>query len=86
MVSLDSADRNGEFSTAHGDGFPVVSDPTGETARAYGVVAEDGRYARRFTFYIDRDGVIRYVDREVDPRTAGRDVARRLEKLGFPKR
>ena len=86
MVSLDPPDQNATFSEAHGDGFPVLSDPTGDTARAYGVLDEARNFTRRVTFFIDRDGVLRHVDRDVEPATAGGDVARRLESLGFPRR
>lgn len=42
-------------------------------------------YAARQTFYIGPDGRLLYVDREVNPRTAGEDVAKRLEALGVAK-
>ena len=42
-------------------------------------------YAKRWTYYIDMDGVIRHIDKDVDTDTAGQDVAKRLEALGFPK-
>ena len=86
MVSLDPPDRNAAFSQAHGDGFPVLSDPTGDTARAYGVLPEGRSFASRVTFFIDAEGVLRHVDRNVKPTTAGADVAARLEQLGFAKR
>ncbi len=41
-------------------------------------------FAGRTTFYIDSDGVIRYIDKDVSVRTHGGDVARKLEDLGFP--
>jgi peroxiredoxin Q/BCP len=44
-----------------------------------------GLYARRWTFYIDEDGRIREIDKDVDVATAGQDIARTLETLGFPK-
>lgn len=50
---------------------------------AYGVLKLG--FAARNTFYIGPDGRVLYVDREVSPRTAGEDVARRLEALGVAK-
>lgn len=85
-ASLDDAEKNAAFAEALGAVHPVVSDPDGVSARRYGVVALGGLYARRWTFYIDAEGILRHVDREVTPTTAGRDMVRRLESLGFPKR
>jgi peroxiredoxin len=45
-----------------------------------------GLYARRWTFYIDRKGVIRAIDKNVRVESAGQDIARKLGELGFPKR
>jgi len=49
------ADRDGIF-------FPLLSDfwPHGEVARAYGVFDEISGSARRSSFLIDRDGVVRW--------------------------
>lgn len=86
MVSLDRPERNREFAESLGARHTLLSDPAGQTARAYGVTALGGLVARRWTFYIDRDGVIRHVDKQVNTETAGQDIARRLEELGFPRR
>ena len=67
-------------------GLPVVSDPAGKAGREYGVVTLGGLYARRWTFYIDVDGRVAAIDKSVSPATAGADVVRKLEELGFPKR
>lgn len=85
MVSMDPPDRNASFSQAHGDGFPVLSDPSGNAARAFGVVGEDREVPRRWTFYVDVEGVIRHIDKSVATQTAGADIARRLDALGFAK-
>lgn len=56
MFSLRAyADRDGYF-------FPLLSDfwPHGEVARAYGVFDEAAGAARRGTFLIDPDGIIRW--------------------------
>jgi peroxiredoxin len=86
MVSLDEPERNREFAESLGADLVLLSDPTGMNAAAYGVAAAGGKYARRWTVYIDRDGVIADVDRDIDVETAGQDIARKLAELGFPQR
>ncbi len=44
------------------------------------------RVASRWTFYIGADGKILFVDKHVNPETAGKDIADRLAALGIPKR
>jgi peroxiredoxin Q/BCP len=86
MVSLDTPERNREFAESLSAKHTLLSDPTGDAARAYGVRGLAGLFAKRWTFYVDRDGVIRYVDKRVNVETAGQDMARRLADLGFPRR
>jgi len=86
MVSLDEPDRNREFAESLDATQVLLSDPSGATARVYGVTDDERRYARRWTFYIDREGVIREIDRDVSVETAGQDIARKLSELGFPRR
>ncbi len=74
MLSLDPPERNREFAESVGTGFPILSDPTGEAARAYGVVTPGGSVAKRWTFVIDRGGSIRRIDRDVRPATHGADL------------
>jgi peroxiredoxin Q/BCP len=64
----------------------LLSDPSGEVAKSYGVAGLGGFFAKRWTFYIDADGTIREIDRDVSTASAGQDIARRLDALGFPKR
>jgi peroxiredoxin Q/BCP len=59
----------------------LLSDPTGETAKAYGVAGLGGLFAKRWTFYIDRAGVIRKIDKNVSPSSAGADIAATLSTL-----
>jgi peroxiredoxin Q/BCP len=86
MVSLDEPDKNAEFAASLGAALPVISDPEGGVAREYGVLALGGFYARRWTFYIDVEGRIRAIDKDVSPETAGADMVRKLGELGFAKR
>jgi peroxiredoxin Q/BCP len=86
MVSLDTPEKNREFVESLDAKHVLLSDPTGEAAKAYGVTGASGRLANRWTFYIDSSGTIREVDRNVSTATAGQDIARKLGELGFPKR
>jgi peroxiredoxin Q/BCP len=42
--------------------------------------------AKRWTFYIGKDGRVLFVDKDVNVNTAGADVAAKLLELGVPKR
>ena len=84
-MSLDDPEKNAEFAAAMKAETPVVSDPKGATAKRYGVLAMGGLYARRWTFYIDGEGILRAIDKDVRPATAGEDIVRKLEALGFPR-
>jgi peroxiredoxin Q/BCP len=85
MVSLDKPEKNAEFAASLSGNFPVLSDPGKQAAEAYGVLGFAGLYAKRWTFYIDAEGVIRYIDKNVKTSKAGADIARRLAELDFPK-
>jgi peroxiredoxin Q/BCP len=79
-ASVDSVGTNRRFAESLGIAYPILSDPTKETARAYGVLAPSG-YASRWTFYIGADGRILDVDKKVSTSTHGADVARRVTEL-----
>jgi len=86
MVSLDDAEKNRAFAESLEAKHVLLSDPEGDVASAYGVAGFAGLYARRWTFYIDLEGVIRDIDKDVETETAGQDIARKLATLGFPRR
>ncbi len=54
-------------------------------AEAYGVVHEGRAVPERWTFYIDKEGVIKAVDKGVQKRTveAGADVVAKVKELGL---
>ena len=86
MVSMDAPEKNAEFAKSLKASLVLLSDPKGEVASAYGVSGMGGMYARRWTFYVDKDGTVRAVDREVKTATAGPDIAAKLGELGYPKK
>jgi len=65
--------------------FPMLSDPTKDTAKAYGVLSERG-VANRWTFYIDKNGRIAYIDKAVKPATSAEDMLAKLSELKVPSR
>ena len=79
-ASVDSADVNARFAESLGLTYPVLSDPTKDVARAYGVLAPSG-YASRWTFYIGADGRILDIDKKVSAASHGRDVVAKLTEL-----
>jgi len=85
MASVDKPEDNKRFAEENNADYPILSDPTKETATAYGALSPRG-FASRWTFYIDKDGIIQKIDREVSAGSAGEDTVKNLEALGFPKK
>ena len=95
MASVDPLEKNKEFAKATtvklGDtevskkeaDFPLLSDPTKETAKAYGVLNERGT-ANRWTFYVDKTGKISYIEKTVKPDTSAEDMITKLAELKVP--
>ena len=65
--------------------YPILSDPTRKAAIAYGLVKENavglGRFPKRWTFYIGKDGKILAIDKSVKFRNHGTDVVQKLAEL-----
>ena len=80
MISADTIEDNTLFAIKNGAEFPILSNPELNTIRDYGVLVDES-YGKRWTFYIDKDGVIAYVDKFVDVRNAGKDITKNLKKL-----
>jgi peroxiredoxin len=61
-VSIDSIFTLRVFAEKEGYEFPLLSDfwPHGEVAKAYGTFNEDLGAAKRGTYIIDKDGVVRW--------------------------
>lgn len=83
-ASCDTPELNKEFSDDLKLDFPILSDPTKQTATDYGVLGPKGN-AQRWTFYIDKQGKIAYVDKAVKTATAGQDIAAKVKELGLDK-
>src|SRR5258708_37287104 len=76
MASVDPVAENKGFGEMHKADFPLLSDPTKETATAYGVLSPRG-VANRWTFYIGKDGRIQAIDKTIKVATSAEDMAQK---------
>jgi peroxiredoxin Q/BCP len=84
-ASVDTPELNQKFAESLGLDYPILSDPTTETARAFGVYNPERKIAVRWTYYIDKNGTIKEIDKGVQSRTktAGADLASKIKELGL---
>ena len=85
-ASVDDAKKNKEFALSLSADYAILSDPEKAAAEAYGVVMPVVGLAKRWTFYIDKNGKIAFVDKDVKVDTAGADIAAKLQELGVPRK
>lgn len=96
-ASVDSVDANRRFAASLGIDYPILSDPTRDVARRYGVLSGSG-YASRWTFYIGgprndgndgknaKDaGRVLAIDKQVSAASHGGDMVATLIELGIPR-
>ena len=81
FAKATKVDLNGQTVEKKEADFPMLSDPTKETAKAYGVLAANGAFAQRWTFYIDKQGKISAIDTQVKAATSAEDMVAKLEEL-----
>lgn len=81
-ISTDAVGTNRQFAASLGVDYPILSDTDGSVARAYGVMGPAG-FPSRWTFYIDRQGLIADVDKAVKVSSHGRTIATRAAELGL---
>jgi peroxiredoxin (alkyl hydroperoxide reductase subunit C) len=74
-ISVDSPFANKRFAEDLGVTYPLLSDFHRTVSRLYGVLDEERGVARRTTFVIDKEGIIRYIEQgasAIDPSGARR--------------
>lgn len=82
-ASVDDPETNKKFAESLELDYPILSDPEKKVATAYGVLPEGRAVPIRWTFYIDKEGVIRHIDKMVKTQTAGQDLAAKIKELGL---
>ena len=85
MASVDPLDDNRDFAEKTKADFPMLSDPSKDTAKAYDVL-NMVRVASRVTFYISKSGEILKIDDNISPKTAAEDIAKNLAALGVSRK
>lgn len=80
-ASVDDAETNKKFAESLSLDYPILSDPSKEAAKNFGVLNERGM-ANRWTFFIDKDGKIAKVDQKVNTENHGKDIAASLKEIG----
>ena len=84
-ASVDDVEANKKFAEKFKMDFPILSDPDGTAAKAYGIYNGERKAAARTTFIIGKDGKILFIDNKVNTTEHGADLAKKLAELDIPK-
>jgi len=79
-ISLDDVKSQAKFHKDQKLGFHLLSDPDGSAAKKYGVLMKGMPYARRVTFVIDDEGIVRDIITRVDLAQHGEQVLKLVAK------
>ncbi len=63
---MDSYPANAAFAKQEGLNFPLLSDFKRTVSKDYGVLNEEQGFANRTTFVVDKEGVIRHIEKGKD--------------------
>ncbi len=61
-ISVDSGPSNKRFAEDIGVTFPLLSDFKRKVSKDYGILSEEANLARRATFVVDKQGIIRHIE------------------------
>jgi len=79
-VSVDSEESHARFASKYKLNFPLLSDRTKQIVRAYSAKGLSGT-AKRVTYIIGPDGIIKHVFTQVNTKTHGAEVLKKLKEL-----
>jgi peroxiredoxin Q/BCP len=80
-VSVDTVESHKKFEKKNHLNFPLISDHDKQISKTYGVLSENGSYAKRMTFIIDKEGRIAQVFPNVDITKHTYEVVDALKRL-----
>ena len=85
-ASCDTVETNTKYAKALKLDYPILSDPSGKTATAFGIYDAARKFSQRTTFFIDKNGKIAHIDKKVNTSSHGADIAHKLDELGVSKK
>ena len=77
--SLDDVVAQAQFAEDERLEYDLLSDPDGGAAKKYDVLG--GRFAKRVTFVIDEEGIVRHIEKKVLAVSHGTDVVEIVKGL-----
>ena len=80
-VSVDTVESHKRFRAEQEFGFSLLADTEFEVSNQYSGIMERFNASKRTTFIIDKAGYIRAIDRDVNVKTHGKDVAALLKEV-----
>jgi peroxiredoxin Q/BCP len=80
-VSMDPIEMHKQFTEKDHLNFPLLVDTTGTICKAYGVPTSEGRYPKRWTFLIDKNGKIAKIYQQVHPREHSAELQKDIAAL-----
>ena len=84
-ASCDSVELNTKFAKELKLDYPILSDPGKKVATVHGVVDEKRKIPRRWTVFIAKDGKVAHIEKKVDFKNHGEQVAKKLAELKVEK-
>lgn len=79
-ISQDTVESHKQFTSKHQLNFPLLADVGGQVAKRYGADGFAG-FSKRWTFIIDPQLKVRWVQKNVDPALNAKEVAEQLSGL-----
>ena len=61
-ISTDDLETNKKFATELNLSFPLLSDSEKKVSKDYGILNEKAGFAMRYTFVVDKKGVIQHIE------------------------
>jgi peroxiredoxin len=84
-VSIDPADVQIAFAAQWSLPFPLIPDTGRNLSLLYGAAVNTEQLADRQSVLIDKNGIVRLVDRQVNVSTHGHDILEKMRELGLAK-
>lgn len=82
-ISVDAPETQIAFADSLDLHFPLIPDVGRNLSILYGAANDPNQLASRMSVLIDKQGVVRWIDKHVDVRTHGADVLAKVSELGM---